>query len=48
MVELRKQIDAYSNKVKLLGEHLIRVAEEELQAKVLELSEKTGERKHLK
>eukprot|EP00347_Sterkiella_histriomuscorum_P014639 403360114 len=46
--DLKKHIEAYSNKLKLLQEAQIKLAEEELKPKIVDLNEKTGERKHLK
>lgn len=46
--ELKKQMDLYSNKLKHLQDYQVKVSEEEAKPKVIELCEKTGERKHLK
>ncbi len=46
--ELKKQIEAYNNKLKLLLENQTKMLDEEQKPKVVDLIEKTGERKHLK
>ena len=41
-------MEAYTTKLKLLQEQQVKLAEEETKPKVVDLTEKTGERKHLK
>ncbi|CDW81443.1 UNKNOWN [Stylonychia lemnae] len=46
--ELKKQIEVYSGKLSALTEAQAKLAEEEQKQKIVDLCEKTGERKHLR
>ena len=46
--EIKKQVEALNGKLKLLAEQQAKILAEEGQQKVIDLLEKTGERKHMK